>query len=92
MTKRERNAFYADRWVRVANRNYKRDIKLWGADETEMVNLVKNDLRDHLACASLMRRGKVKEAADRACDFDTSSRDAIPASVWDYILSTGYYN
>jgi len=86
MTARERNRFYADRMKRVALRNHTRDLKLWNpVTEPEMIDLVNNDRKDHLHIVSLIRQGKIGQAWDIAQDLDTSSRDAIPDSVWRFL-------
>ena len=77
----------ADQLERTAKKELGRMIKDWMKDgDDEMVEMTKNDLKDHLDIVKLIRAGKLEQAADKASDLDTSSRDTIPVPVFDFLM------
>ncbi len=54
-------------------------------DDADMIAMQLRDEADHLELASMVRDGKLLQAANFMYDLDTGSRDEIPTTSYDWI-------
>ena len=84
MTKRQKHAILARRLRNAADRLHKRDRKAW-ANDPDMLVYVDGNHHDLILVARALRLGKCELAARHMHHLDTSAKEDIPQTVWDYL-------
>jgi len=71
----------ATRWLKTASEP---DVRC----DVDFANCYRSDAKDLREVSTLVRRGKVKEAALAAEQLDTLVRELIPDDCWDYLQAS----
>ena len=76
----------ADRLVRVAEKNHRRDMKMWKDDmDQDMRDLVDEDLVNAREIAKLIRQNKLAKAWQLTWELDTDPREQFPDSEYNWL-------
>jgi len=89
MNKRQRQVLLAKRLRAKAVKYLEWGVKTF-KDDPDMLEAVRENYRDLRGASMLLREGKEYHAAKIICEHDTSVREEVPASVFNY-LDKVYY-
>jgi len=87
MTKREKCKLMADRYLRVAERTNRSDVRKFSGiqDDLAMIRMFHDDLLNHVKAVALIRKGKLEDAFEAMQNMDTAARDTVPVTVYNWL-------
>ena len=77
----------ADRYLRAVTRVHKREVGMCRKDEeyADLIAMFNQDLKNHKAVVSLIRKNKLADAFDSLWNMDTAPRDDMPETVYRWL-------
>lgn len=81
---------YAARLEKAANKHWAQGMREYGPDkdyrgDRELLALYRRDVKALMKIAAALREGNLKKAARAQYGLDTSIRDVIPGSVFNFL-------
>lgn len=73
--------------IRAAAKRWLKEGKEHFEDETDMVDVYREDVVELNEIADLLDSGNLRKAQTKANDLDTVVREQIPEKVWDQLFA-----